>query len=648
MKFNPLLKAIFVLLLTLGFSQASHSQQATFSKIDSLYPFAQQFENHKDLVWGTLSVPENWTHPDRKIDLAVCVLKNTGNIQNPPAVVYIEGGPGASGIQNINAWLGHPLRRTNDIVLFDVRGTGFSSPSLCPDLGKEILKILAKDQDRSLDEEQKVNVVMSCKDELLRKGIDVNAYNSLSVAQDLHALKTELAYDQWNVYGASYGTYMAQVYASTFPKDIRTLVLDSSIENIDTYFSENTSNYMEGLSKVFAACKNDAACNQDFPELEKVFYEVIEDLEKNPIKVTVGKELLESGEFTFNAEDFKISIQQALYNKQLIELIPLLIYQFHERNGGVLGNLVSAFSNLLRMDYGVYYCVNCNETLHNNSVTDFQQDAAQYAKLNGGLSFYKSDFKVCEAWNRGRVDSSLLDHNIANLAEATFPVLVFAGEYDPITPGRNGERLAKKFNKGSSVKAHSYGHVPGFTNPGAEIAEQFIRSPEEATRENLFADAPQTHLVTDIVINNGISKLGDTVSKMNPMLIAPLVLALLLMLIFIFTCIVKLVLRKYDGLHNKVLRSLVLLTSIIGLLTIGLLISALLSVAQQNFFILAFGLPENYSYVFSLVAAFLIGLLLTLIYYFVTIKKTEDRSIVFSIIFSNMLLAIYLFYWGVI
>ena len=70
---------------------------------------------------------------------------------------------------------------------------------------------------------------------LINKGININAYNSSSLSKDIHALKTVLGYKNWNVYGVSYGTYVAQIYASYYPDDIKSLILDSPIDDISTY-----------------------------------------------------------------------------------------------------------------------------------------------------------------------------------------------------------------------------------------------------------------------------------------------------------------------------------------------------------------------------------------------------------------------------
>ncbi|PIF30210.1 alpha/beta hydrolase family protein [Flavobacterium sp. 9] len=634
----------FLFAILIGNLQA---QNVTFEKSKA---FISQFEkaDPKKITWGYLTVPETWGANDGKtIKIAVTVLKKNSASKDSNAIVFIQGGPGASGIDNIWLWSNHPLRENNDIVLFDVRGTGYSQPRLDQGLGKKFLEILAKNQSEEEDEKQKTNAAMSCKQDLINRGINIDAYNSEAVANDLHALKAVLKYKNWNVYGVSYGTYMAQVYANNFAGDVKSLLLDSPVYDISTYYVENTSNYMNSLQKVFKICKSDKIYDKQYPNLEKIYYEVIADLEKNPLTVAVDKTLIPSGTFTYNAEDFKVAVQQALYNKKLVEVIPLLIYQFHERKGESLGNLVSAFSALLSMDYGVYYCVSCNETLPNNDFSKYEQNAAQFKGLNGGISFYKSDFKVCDAWNSNRTVTKK-DSNLSNLSAATYPVLVFSGEFDPITPLDNGKKVAQRFGKANYIEAKTYGHVPSFTKIGYQVVENFINNPKQKLDLDIFNKADKVKLVTGITINKGVSKTGKSIGDQDPIFLFPLVTALLLMLGFVFAYLIKLIKKRYTTIQDKIVRIGVTITSIIGLVLFGCLVMAIIKVSEQNYFILAFGLPETFNYIFLLVLVFFVCLILTLVYYILTIKKTDARSVVFSVIFSNILLATYLFYWGII
>ncbi len=646
MRFNNKIRKVLTVVSILSFCIMS-AQNASFEKTQSFFPNSDVLAK-ENIVWGYLNVPENWDHPKgKKIKVAVSVVKSTSKKATRNAVVFIQGGPGAAGIQNMGYWIRHPLRKKNDIVLLDIRGTGFSEPRLCPDLGKEFMKILAKNQSEEDDEKQKSIAALSCKQDILNKNIDVSGYHSFAVSKDLHELKKQLGYRIWNVYGVSYGTHMAQVYVSEYPDDIKALLLDSSISNIATYYTKNTSNYISSLSKVFEKCLSNNDCNKEYPNLENVYYKVIEDLEREPITVSVDKKVIDSEEFTYNAEDFKIAIQQALYHKKLIEIVPLLIYQFRDRNKKALGNLVQAFSSLLNMDYGMYYCVSCNETLPMNNISEYKQDVMKYKKIRGGVSFYKSDYKVCEKWNLNRKDT-LTSLDYSKLENLSFPVLVLSGEYDPITPAENAEKTAKSFYNGHSIMAPSYGHAPSFTKIGAKFTAAFFNHPYQESRLDMFDNQKELSFVSGVTINSGISSIGNSLSELNLIFLSPLMIALMVMIAFIFTYIVKLVRKKYSATQDKIIRISSAITSIIGITGLVILLLALIKVAGQNYFVLAFGLPDDFNYVFNLLLIFGILLVITLLYFILQLKKINNRSIVFSVLFSNLLLITYLFYWGIL
>lgn len=638
-----LLGIIFLFISGMGFSQT-----AQFTLTDPFYPNSQTLQQDS-IVYGYLKVPEVWDTPGSdSLEIAVAIIKNTSGHKHADAVVYIQGGPGAGGIQNIWRWRRHLVKKDKDIVLFDMRGTGFSKPRLCPELGGKLLEILAKDQRKDIEEMEKVAAATQCQQDLLNRGVHIQDYQSGAVARDLHALKSALGYATWNVYGVSYGTYVAQVYAASFPQDVVTLTLDSFIADISNYYTQNTSHYMQALEKVFSQCEGDDACSNSYPDLEQTFYQTIAMLEENPITVKVNKSVVPAGEFTYNAEDFKVAIQQALYNKQLVEIVPLLIYEFKNRNEEALGNLVPAFSSLLSMDYGVYFCVTCNEVIPHNQFSRYQTDAAQFTGLQGGISFYQSDFGVCAEWNRQRPDTTIMQYDLKKVHAGEFPLLLFYGEYDPITPGNTRKKLLHDFHNAYVVPGYTYGHVPGLTNTGFKVGAGFINNPQAPPDSLAFQDEEKVLFAAGVKVNPGVSKFGNSVSKMDVLFMTPLIISILLMIVFVFFFTIKIIRRRYVYLPDRIVRVFAMLASITGVLGLVLLMMALNTVLKQNQFVLAFGLPAQFSYIFFIFYLFAFLVMLMLLYFFAQFRRIKNRTVVFSVIFSNIVLVVYLFYWSIL
>ncbi|MGX7666325.1 alpha/beta fold hydrolase [Flavobacterium pedocola] len=289
-------------------------------------------------------------------------------------------------------------------------------------------------------------------------------------------------------------------------------------------------NYMNSLEKVFEACENDPNCNKQFPNLENVYYETIDKLSKNPITVEVDKKIIPNGSFTYNAEDFKIAIQQALYNRKLIQVLPLLITEFNKGNKNTLSSFVKAFSGALGLDYGLYYCMSCNEAVPFNSEAKFNENALKYSRLKGGLSFFKSDFKVCDKWNLNSNQNKIKD-GLSNLSKLNIPVLVFSGEFDPITPAANGLVVSKIFKNSYYLNAPVSGHVPSFTKAGMDIIAEFISNPNQKPDFKEIVSKNKVNFITDAKTNGGISNFANSLSEFSPLFFSSLSIALLILLI---------------------------------------------------------------------------------------------------------------------
>jgi len=593
--------------------------QTNLEKSKTFFPDSKDLKKD-NIDWYRFSVPENWDKANkRKISLAVSVLKSkTGSEQEP--VVFIQGGPGGNTIAEIMFWVDHPLRKDHDIVLVDLRGTGFSQPQLCPDLGKKFFEILSKNQSNEQDVKDKVQVSLACKQDMINQGVDIEAYNSVSVANDLHALKDALKIQTWNVYGVSYGTYISQRYAKIFPKDINTLTLDSSIPNISDYYTSNTQNYMLSLEKLFKYCKDDPKCNKEYPDLEKVYYNTISDLKKNPITVKVDPSVVPSGKFTYNIEDYKIAIQQSLYDKKLLQVLPLLIYQFKEKNRTALSELVNSFSGALSLNYGDYFCFTCNEVIPYNNLQKFDSISSRYERLNGGLSFYRSDFIVCNQWNKNKTSVNFKKMTLKN--ENAFRVLILSGGFDPITPSYFAFETAHNFSKNVQIaEGFTYGHGLGYTPAGSNIIRNFIENKSAEKYLKLYFHKQKIDFKTDIILNAGVVKMTGDINSKQWYYFIPLIISLLVIIVVFIRCL-GIIISKSEK-SNFVILGLFLTSLALLLFTISLGLG-INSVLEDNFYLLAFGLPSKWSFVFLLYKA---SIIFSIITFFISISKILKNNI---------------------
>jgi hypothetical protein len=287
--------------------------------------------------------------------------------------------------------------------------------------------------------------------------------------------------------------------------------------------------------------------------------------------------------------------------------------------------------------------VSCNEAIPNNSVVEFNKESQKYKKLKGGLSFYKSDFSVCDKWNLGNNKPS---QAVNNLSTINAPVLVFSGAFDPITPPSNGRMTVNKFQNSFLINAPISGHAPSFSKLGFKIVNEFVQNPSQKPDAKELDSDNKVHFVTDVKINGGVSNFGNSLNDFNILFFAPFFIAVIILLITIFNFCYVLIRKRKDVNQNKLMKFLTVVTSILGLFIIIQLVLALNATAQDNFYILAFGLPNQFSYLFMLQWIFVILTLVSVIYFLFKIKSISDASIMATILFSLILIGVYFQYWG--
>lgn len=191
---------------------------------------------------GRLPVPLNWGSPASRPRISVCFEWLPATHTTEPAlgtVLPVEGGPGYPSIGSVepavpggyDAMYGSLLERY-DMLVVDLRGTGCSTPVDCPALQE----FSGPTGTRAYEQ-----VVGSCGESLDHRwrmpgGSFVHAsdlFTSAAAADDVAAVVEALGVGPVNLYGDSYGSWFAQVFASRFPNLVRSVVLDSTYQVLD-------------------------------------------------------------------------------------------------------------------------------------------------------------------------------------------------------------------------------------------------------------------------------------------------------------------------------------------------------------------------------------------------------------------------------
>ena len=183
---------------------------------------------------ATMLVPLNYakvaTSPS--LQLSVIRLKSSSSVGS---LILNPGGPGGSGIDYVRAasYVVSPhLLKRYDIVGFDPRGVGLSTPVHCMTDQQTDAYIAA---DGTPDNQAEINSLVSLS-KIIARGCAAKSdptykyVDTVSAARDIDILRALLGDDKLNWLGKSYGTFLGATYASLFPTKVGRMVLDGAID----------------------------------------------------------------------------------------------------------------------------------------------------------------------------------------------------------------------------------------------------------------------------------------------------------------------------------------------------------------------------------------------------------------------------------
>jgi pimeloyl-ACP methyl ester carboxylesterase len=171
--------------------------------------------------------------------------RHKGHGKSLGTLVATEGGPGypATGSRDDYLALFKPLLADRDVLIMDNRGTGRSGVIDCREL--------------QTGDHWTVDAVAACGASL---GDRAALYSTEYAADDLAAILDALNVAQIDLYGDSYGTYFAQIFAIRHPRALRSIVLDGAYPLTGPDYAWYPSYAPAMRAKFNLACERSAAC----------------------------------------------------------------------------------------------------------------------------------------------------------------------------------------------------------------------------------------------------------------------------------------------------------------------------------------------------------------------------------------------------
>ncbi|MEU6672180.1 alpha/beta hydrolase [Streptomyces sp. NPDC046727] len=181
---------------------------------------------------ATIKVPLDYGRPDSKtVKLAVSRIKTSVPGKRHGALLFNPGGPGGEGLDMplmMKDVLPKNVRERYDLIGFDPRGVGRSSPVTC---GLTDTEQNMEHPYRAETFGKNVKWARTVADKCRAANGDRLRYiTTRNTARDMDVVRAVLGEKKISYLGYSYGTYLGAVYAQMFPERTDRFVLDSAVD----------------------------------------------------------------------------------------------------------------------------------------------------------------------------------------------------------------------------------------------------------------------------------------------------------------------------------------------------------------------------------------------------------------------------------
>ncbi|MCZ2127716.1 MAG: alpha/beta hydrolase [Anaerolineales bacterium] len=491
--------------------QPSETEEATVSpkpqNIESIEEKLQELNGEPcadapDLTCVTIQVPLDHFDSSNKetLDVAFGVAPATGE-RYGMFIQAFPGGPGGEGISS--SYLGFydsSVLEHYDIVYYDQRGIGLSSPLECPktyaadflesmissdSAGEEGLDT-PKEQQEAIDSSRKY--AENCVAEMGVDPAKLAFYGTDQVAEDLDTFRDLIGDEKVWIYGVSYGTAVAQTYAAAHPDRVAAMILDGTLDltlnGVQSSLAQEKG-FDKVLTAVLNACDDDENCHADMggKKALDVYDQLAAQVSKKPIAyeypLANGKKA--KGTFTFNELEFTAAYQmysltpRMLFLKALAaanqgNIIPMLrlMYQNADIDPATfeyVGDPTfsdTMFLSVLCTDDA--YFTGSQEERVQQTIEAGQASNGTVPRLDGSVYTGLS----CAFWPSAPKEEA----NRKPLILPGVPVLVLNATLDPATPFEEGKAVAERLADGYHIYVE--GGVHSIFGYGNACPDQYV------------------------------------------------------------------------------------------------------------------------------------------------------------------------------
>lgn len=410
-----------------------------------------------------LAVPLDYDHPNgTQIQIALVRVHNRDDDHPIGSLLLDPGGPGGSGVQfaaQIAGVMSGEVTSRFDVVGFDPRGIGSSTPAIRCESDKEKDALNAASPDvRTADglrqaEQMAAEVAHDC---TAKYGAALAEFNTVQTAKDMDRIRRAVGDTRLNYLGFSYGTELGAQYAHLFPTKVRVMVLDGAVDPLTddiTSFADQLDGFEKAFDQFADWCNTQSPCSS-LGNPRSVVYQLVAQARTAPIPSSQPGETRKA---TPSLVD--LGVLAGLYSQQLWPLLAgallaaqhgdargllQLADQYNERTNGHYSNIADANTT-----------ISCNDAKPGPTDAKIRTTAAEWATKYPmfGLWAAASLFS-CQQWQSQRTVPPL-----PTARHTPRKVLVIGNLHDPATPYQGAKDLTRTLGNALLLTWDGEGHT---------------------------------------------------------------------------------------------------------------------------------------------------------------------------------------------
>ncbi|TWH21517.1 alpha/beta hydrolase [Prauserella rugosa] len=403
------------------------------------------------LECSTLRVPLDYRQPDgTQIDIAVSRLPSADPSKRRGVLLTNPGGPGGPGLEypaQLAAGLPPQVLESYDVIGFDPRGVGESTPVTCELTEAQLTRGAFPAYAESRADVPKAARYARTIAEQCASSPTAGLHQHITTAntaRDMDRIREALGESDVSYLGASYGTYLGAVYTTMFPQRSDRIVLDSNL-GPGGYDVTAMRGFARGLQDRFPDFAEFAAARPEYglgtteAAVTAKFYELVDRLDEKPVHGIDGL-ALRGMTFTYTYADAQFSHLAEVW--QAVD------------TGSPLPEFPAPPSSDMENLQAARLVVTCGDSRWPDKVRDYQRAVAVDRTLYPMLGGSTANIGPCAFWPDERPEAPVQigDRGPSN-------VLMVQNERDPGTPLAGALKLRSAFgNRATMVTADQGGH----------------------------------------------------------------------------------------------------------------------------------------------------------------------------------------------